>query len=101
MVETERAGESIERAEARHAAIRPHTRTVIRDKTGAVALSNGSSTEAAMPGPAAAQTVLGRVAGGMRLSTRARVLANRAADVCSMAVCTENLVRICLAEGIA
>ena len=83
MVETERAGESIERAEARHAAIRPHTRTVIRDKTGAVALSNGSSTEAAMPGPAAAQTVLARVAGGMRLSTRARVLANRAADVCS------------------
>ncbi len=30
------AGESIERAEARHAAIRAHTRTVIRDKTGAV-----------------------------------------------------------------
>ena len=36
MVDTETAGESIERAEARHAAIRAHTRTVIRDKTGAV-----------------------------------------------------------------
>ena len=36
MVETERAVESLERAEARHAAIRAHTRTVIRDKTGAV-----------------------------------------------------------------
>jgi poly(hydroxyalkanoate) depolymerase family esterase len=36
MVEAERAGESLERAEARHAAIRAHTRTVTRDKTGAV-----------------------------------------------------------------
>ena len=36
MVEAERTGESVERAEARHAAIRPHTRTVTRDKTGAV-----------------------------------------------------------------
>jgi poly(hydroxyalkanoate) depolymerase family esterase len=36
MVEAERDGESFERAEARHAAIRPHTRTVTRDKTGAV-----------------------------------------------------------------
>jgi poly(hydroxyalkanoate) depolymerase family esterase len=36
MVDAEAAGESIERAEARHAAIRAHTRTVIRDKTGAV-----------------------------------------------------------------
>ena len=36
MVETERAGESLERAEARHVAIRAHTRTVTRDKTGAV-----------------------------------------------------------------
>ena len=36
MVEMERAVESLERAEARHAAIRAHTRTVIRDKTGAV-----------------------------------------------------------------
>jgi poly(hydroxyalkanoate) depolymerase family esterase len=36
MIEAERAGESIERAEARHAAIRAHTRTAIRDKTGAV-----------------------------------------------------------------
>jgi len=36
MVEAERAGESIERAEALHAAIRAHTRTVVRDKTGAV-----------------------------------------------------------------
>jgi poly(hydroxyalkanoate) depolymerase family esterase len=36
MVQTERAGESVERAEARHAAIRAHTRTVTRDKTGAV-----------------------------------------------------------------
>jgi poly(hydroxyalkanoate) depolymerase family esterase len=36
MVEAERAGESIERSEARHAAIRAHTRTVVRDKTGAV-----------------------------------------------------------------
>jgi poly(hydroxyalkanoate) depolymerase family esterase len=36
MVEAERPGESVERAEARHAAIRAHTRTVTRDKTGAV-----------------------------------------------------------------
>jgi poly(hydroxyalkanoate) depolymerase family esterase len=36
MVAAERAGESVERAEARHAAIRAHTRTVTRDKTGAV-----------------------------------------------------------------
>jgi poly(hydroxyalkanoate) depolymerase family esterase len=36
MVKAERAGESFERAEARHAAIRAHTRTVTRDKTGAV-----------------------------------------------------------------
>jgi poly(hydroxyalkanoate) depolymerase family esterase len=36
MVKAERAGESVERAEARHAAIRAHTRTVTRDKTGAV-----------------------------------------------------------------
>jgi len=36
MVEMERAVESLERAEARHAAIRAHTRTVTRDKTGAV-----------------------------------------------------------------
>jgi poly(hydroxyalkanoate) depolymerase family esterase len=36
MVEAERAGESIERSEAQHAAIRAHTRTVVRDKTGAV-----------------------------------------------------------------
>jgi poly(hydroxyalkanoate) depolymerase family esterase len=36
MVEAERAGESVERAKARPAAIRAHTRTVIRDKTGAV-----------------------------------------------------------------
>ena len=36
MVEAERAGESVERAEARHAVIRAHTRTVTRDKTGAV-----------------------------------------------------------------
>jgi poly(hydroxyalkanoate) depolymerase family esterase len=38
MVATERAGESVERAEVRHAAIRAHTRTVTRDKTGAVAV---------------------------------------------------------------
>ncbi|MGI8853886.1 MAG: extracellular catalytic domain type 1 short-chain-length polyhydroxyalkanoate depolymerase [Methyloceanibacter sp.] len=36
MVEMERAVESLERVEARHAAIRAHTRTVTRDKTGAV-----------------------------------------------------------------
>jgi poly(3-hydroxybutyrate) depolymerase len=36
MVDAETAGESIERTETRHAAIRAHTRTVIRDKTGAV-----------------------------------------------------------------
>jgi poly(hydroxyalkanoate) depolymerase family esterase len=36
MVEAERPGESVERAEARHAAVRAHTRTVTRDKTGAV-----------------------------------------------------------------
>lgn len=36
MIEAERAGESVERAKARHAAIRAHTRTVTRDKTGAV-----------------------------------------------------------------
>jgi poly(hydroxyalkanoate) depolymerase family esterase len=36
MLEAERAGESVERAQARHAAIRVHTRTVTRDKTGAV-----------------------------------------------------------------
>jgi poly(hydroxyalkanoate) depolymerase family esterase len=36
MVKAERTGESVERAEARHAAIRAHTRTVTRDKTGAV-----------------------------------------------------------------
>ena len=36
MVEADRAGESIERSEARHAVIRAHTRTVVRDKTGAV-----------------------------------------------------------------
>jgi len=36
MVDAEAADESIERAEARHAAIRAHTRRVIRDKTGAV-----------------------------------------------------------------
>ena len=36
MVDAGVAGESIERAEARHAAIRAHTRTVIRDKIGAV-----------------------------------------------------------------
>ena len=36
MVEAERPDESVERAEARHAAIRAHTRTVTRDKTGAV-----------------------------------------------------------------
>jgi poly(3-hydroxybutyrate) depolymerase len=34
MVEAERAGESVEKA--RHATIRGHTRTVTRDKTGAV-----------------------------------------------------------------
>jgi poly(hydroxyalkanoate) depolymerase family esterase len=36
MVKAERAGESVERAEGRHATIRAHTRTVTRDKTGAV-----------------------------------------------------------------
>ena len=36
MVEAERPDDSIERAEARHAAIRAHTRTVTRDKTGTV-----------------------------------------------------------------
>ena len=36
MVEAQKAGKSVERAEARHTAIRGHTRTVIRDKTGAV-----------------------------------------------------------------
>ena len=36
MVAAERAGESVERAETRHAAVRAHTRTVTRDKTGAV-----------------------------------------------------------------
>jgi poly(hydroxyalkanoate) depolymerase family esterase len=36
MVEAEMGGESIERAEARHDATRAHTRTVIRDRTGAV-----------------------------------------------------------------
>jgi poly(hydroxyalkanoate) depolymerase family esterase len=36
MVKAERTGESVERAEARHAAIRAHTRTVTRNKTGAV-----------------------------------------------------------------
>ena len=36
MVEAQKAGKSVERAEARHTAIRGHTRTVMRDKTGAV-----------------------------------------------------------------
>ena len=36
MVEADKVGDSIERAEARHDAIRPHTRTVIRDTTGTV-----------------------------------------------------------------
>jgi poly(hydroxyalkanoate) depolymerase family esterase len=36
MVKAERAGESVERAEGGHATIRAHTRTVTRDKTGAV-----------------------------------------------------------------
>jgi poly(hydroxyalkanoate) depolymerase family esterase len=34
------SGESVERAEVRHGAIRAHTRTVTRDKTGAVALEH-------------------------------------------------------------
>jgi poly(hydroxyalkanoate) depolymerase family esterase len=37
MVEAERAGESVERAEARHGT-RAHTRTLTRDKTGAVVI---------------------------------------------------------------
>jgi poly(hydroxyalkanoate) depolymerase family esterase len=36
MVEAEMGGEIVERAEARHDATRAHTRTVIRDRTGAV-----------------------------------------------------------------
>jgi poly(hydroxyalkanoate) depolymerase family esterase len=36
MVETKKVGENTERAKARHDAIRAHTRTVTRDKTGAV-----------------------------------------------------------------
>jgi poly(3-hydroxybutyrate) depolymerase len=35
-IKAERTGESVERAEAGHAAIRAHTRTVTRNKTGAV-----------------------------------------------------------------
>jgi poly(hydroxyalkanoate) depolymerase family esterase len=40
MIEAERADESVERAEARHPAIRAHTRTVTRDKTGAVVVEH-------------------------------------------------------------
>ena len=40
MVEAERAGESVERADAQRAAIRAHTRTVTRDKTGAVVVEH-------------------------------------------------------------
>jgi poly(3-hydroxybutyrate) depolymerase len=36
MVEVERTSESVARAEVRHNAIRAHTRTVTRDKTGEV-----------------------------------------------------------------
>jgi poly(3-hydroxybutyrate) depolymerase len=40
MVEAERTGETIERAEARRAAIRAHTCTVKRDKTGVVVIEH-------------------------------------------------------------
>jgi poly(3-hydroxybutyrate) depolymerase len=40
MVDAERAGESVEHAEVRHAATRAHTRTVTRDKTGAVVVEH-------------------------------------------------------------
>jgi poly(3-hydroxybutyrate) depolymerase len=33
-------GESVERAETRNSAVRPHTRTVTRDKTGAVVVEH-------------------------------------------------------------
>ena len=40
MVEARRAGDSVERPEARAGAIRAHTRTVTRDKTGAVVVEH-------------------------------------------------------------
>ncbi len=40
LVEAERTSDSVERAEVRHDAIRAHTRTVTRDKTGAVVVEH-------------------------------------------------------------
>jgi poly(3-hydroxybutyrate) depolymerase len=40
MVDAKMVGDSVERANSRHAAIRAHTRTVMRDKTGAVVVEH-------------------------------------------------------------